>query len=242
MNRRGFGHGRGGGGGVSFRHCLQVASCASALPFEDAAASCPTTPGAVPVCITAGQLLANGTLPGSVAPPNATLPLPCNESQTFFHQFFPGETQDGAISRQDETVDQMSQAAGGKVVSVVDWVVVVGEGASSPAAAGGGRRLTQVADDIGVMGYFLVEGGDVADLRNIVERFSGIGETVDENGRPILSQRQVCLCLCLFGVNRAGGVDRARSGVAAAVTGGVSCVCCGNVAVKVWCQRRVLLG
>lgn len=171
---------------------VQVASCASPLPFVDAVPSCPGDPQATPVCISPDQLQPPGALPAAAPMP---APGPCPDTtQTFFHNFFAGETEDGAIARQEETLERMSAAAGGKPVAVVEWRVVYGNSPDGDAeAAARRRRLAQAEglDPIGVMGYFLIEGGDAADLQNVVSEFSGVGESIDENGRPILSQRQV---------------------------------------------------
>lgn len=176
----------------------QVASCTNPSPFEDPPASCPGDPQATPVCLSPDQLIppvAPAVAPGE--PPIAVIPPGCsNVTQTFFHQLFYGETEDGAIARQQETLDRMSEAAGGKPVQVVEWRVVYGD---VEIAAGGARRrrlaqLPSGLDPIGIMGYFVIEGGDVADLQNVVSEFSDVGEAVDENGRPILSQRQVRSC------------------------------------------------
>eukprot|EP00892_Ulva_mutabilis_P012396 jgi/Ulvmu1/9529/UM053_0018.1 len=175
---------------------LQVATCMSPLPFADPAAACPGDPAAVAVCLSPDQLQPPANATAAAAPLGVPLPGCANITRTFYHQFFPGTTVDGAIARQDETLEQMSDAAGGKPVSVVEWKVVYGEdgedGEDAADAGGSRRRLAQIGGQspIGVMGYFLIQDGDVADLQSVVGVFSGVGETIDENGRPILSQRQ----------------------------------------------------
>lgn len=187
---------------LSAVRAVQLATCASPLPFNDTLASCPGDPLAVAVCLSADQLQpATTPVAGPLLAPDGTPCLGCtNVTQTFYHQFFPGVTEDGALARQDETLERMSDAAGGKPVSVVEWKTVFGnEDGSGATETGAARRLAQAAgqDPIGVMGYFLIEGGDAADLQNVVSEFSGVGETIDENGRPILSQRQVRTSACL---------------------------------------------
>lgn len=232
---------------------LEPPSCATPLPFEDAVASC-SDPEAVPVCLSPDQLVlnatalaANGTIPPNLYGCDANV-----TSQTFFHQFFPGQTKEGAEARQQETLERMRSVVSDKPVSVVQWTAVFAEAgspapaeetpaavpaqAAGPAAAliganalgtaalvdeapqrrllarwaggavpvtvpkrysmsasGAQRSLQQQEgqDPIGVMGYFLVVGGTMEDLQSLVQEFSGVGQTIGEDGTPFLTQRQV---------------------------------------------------
>lgn len=242
---------------------LQTPVCASPLPFKDPPASC-YDPEALPVCLSPDQLVLNATALAQ----NGTLPpnlYGCDAnvtSETFFHQFFPGETVQGANAREEDTLARMkSVVSGDKPVSVVSWTAVYGSADSTPPApapeppaaaptvatmaganvnamaaaalvddapqrrllarldvsamplaapqrysltamgtgAGAAQRVLQQVqgqDPIGVMGYFLVTGGTLEDLQALVSEFSGVGQTIGEDGTPILTQRQVC-CLQL---------------------------------------------
>jgi hypothetical protein len=141
--------------------------------------SCTGGPAAdIPVCLNPNQLVPNE---------NGTI------REAIYPRFFPGTTIEEISKQQDKIVRKISEAAGGKSVTVAKWAMVA-EGEPGLNA----RRLMQAADG-GVRGFFVIKDAEVADVEEVIKALDELGQEAGGVSATSFFSKTSVRCLLLSG-------------------------------------------
>jgi hypothetical protein len=164
------------------------------LPNGDPAALLPTPTCTSPFASIPGKSTCNGTSEAPVClSPDQLVPSGTSKSrQVVYPRFFQGKTLEEMKASEPEILRVMSQAAGGKPVTLSEWEVV-------PSSAGASRRRLLESSVGGVRGYFVMQNGDVSAIKAVINELDRLGREnpAGENGgiTALFSKPRVCSLL-----------------------------------------------